>query len=191
MAKKILPIQDLSKDAKAVFDSVNREKSDLACALILTAYLEQCIGSLIAKRFIESSLAERILDPKGGLLGSFKSRVDLAYALGLITKGMYSNLSKVAEIRNTFAHSHIDVKFEDSRIHPLCEKLDLPAFVIHPIMNKSVEQVESDIHQFISTPRMRFTLITVMLANRLMLTGLATEHLPRKRKGWEDKEPAA
>lgn len=67
MSRNVLPIKVLSKDAKAVFDSVNREKSDQACALILTAYLEQCVGSLILKRLIESSLVERILDPRGAI----------------------------------------------------------------------------------------------------------------------------
>ena len=191
MPKQVLPVEELSKDARAVFKSVNREESDLACALILTAFLEQGLGSLLANRFVESSVPEKLLQPGRGILGTLQSRIDVAYTLGLITKGMFTNLCKVAEIRNVFAHSHIDVKFEDPRIQPQCEELELPELEISPDEGETPEQSEADFRALISTPRMRFTVVSALMANRLLLTARSTEHLPRKVRGWEAEDPAA
>jgi len=191
LARQVLPISELSNDARLVYKAVNQERSDLACALILTAYLEQCLGTLIASRLIKSALPEKLLNPSRGILGTFQSRIDLSYCLGLITKGIHQNLCSIAAIRNTFAHSHLDLRFEDPRIQRLSEELTLPSFKTASDSPDASEKLNARLADFISTPRMRFTFVTVIMANRLMLTSLSTRHLPKKTRGWEEELSAA
>jgi hypothetical protein len=114
-----------------------------------------------------------------GDLGAFANRVNMCYGLGLITKGMRQNLETVGEIRNLFGHTHLSLDFTDPSIKALCEKLTFPK--IHEVIGGEGD----DPFGRIKGPRNRFSTITFMLANRLLLTGLATKHRDRLDKGWE------
>jgi len=88
MNAKIPKLEDLSQESQALYDVLNDE-SDLACVLIATSYLDQTLASLLERYFVEGNTSQRLLDPRGGVLGTFASRADLSYCLGLIPKGLY------------------------------------------------------------------------------------------------------
>src|SRR5437899_3106263 len=87
--------------SRQVYDVLNNE-SDLACVLIATSYLDNALATLLKRHLIESSVVNRVLESPRGPLSSFASRSDLAYCLGLISKGLRKNLEIIGQIRNTF-----------------------------------------------------------------------------------------
>ena len=175
MAKKIREIQTLSKESRVLYDVVNNE-SDLPCVLITTSFLDQCLASILERFFINGNTAESVLDPLRGCLGSFAARADLCYCLGLIPKGLFRNLRTVGEIRNRFAHSYLSLTFDDPEVAHLCESLLFPKV--------TPESIKDPWAKF-KHPREKFTMCVVIMANRLMLTGLSTKRRPKEEKGWD------
>jgi DNA-binding MltR family transcriptional regulator len=125
MDSKILSAETLWKKAEDFYKAIN-EGSDLACVVISASYLDQCLASLLQKYFIESRISANVLDPKNGHLGTFSSRTDLSYCLGLIPKNLYQNLRVIAKICNAFAHIYPSKRFADPDVVNLCESLTFP-----------------------------------------------------------------
>lgn len=124
-SKEIIPIKDLSSEVEKLYKVMNEEKSDLACALIGASFLSECIGSVLKKKFRpNSSTALRILMPDKGFLGSFSNRADLCYCIGLVNKKKYNDLKLIAEIRNTFAHSRLNITFDSNDVVELTNNLN-------------------------------------------------------------------
>ena len=179
MAAKIPTIETLSKESQALYDAVNDE-SDLPCVLISTSFLDQCVASLLERFFINSSTAKSLLDPRGGALGTFSSRADLCYCLGL-----FQNLRIVGEIRNQFAHSYLSLSFDDPKVTELCGSLTLRKIAGGKRVDGdgNVRDLEDPWAEF-AHPRSRFTICVIMMAERLILTGLSTNRRPKKEQGW-------
>lgn len=183
MPTKIPSIETLSAESQALYDAVNDER-DLPCVLISTSFLGQCLGSLLERFFINSNTAKSLLDSRSGPLGTFFARADLCYSLGMIPKALYQNLRRVGEIRNRFAHSYLSLSFDDPSVVQLCEALTLPKVVGTRVEGDTGKSYQDDdpFAQF-THPRMRFTICVVLMANRLLLTGLSTERRAKQEKG--------
>jgi Mannitol repressor len=67
-------------------------------------------------------IVDALLQPDGPL-GSFASRIKLAYLLGIITVSLYSDLEIMRKIRNSFAHGRQTVRFSDQSIKDRCRSL--------------------------------------------------------------------
>ena len=185
MSRKVQPIEVLSDQSKEVFKVVNAEP-DLACVLILSSYLDQCIASLLKQYFISnSSIVDRLLNPHG-TLGTYQSRADLSYVLGLIPKTMYQNASTIGDIRNDFAHSHLELNFISDEIVGKINKIKPPRikFYISTSGDKKEEVTLDEIIKFDGNPRLKFNIISIMTADRILLSGLSTEHRERETQGW-------
>src|SRR2546430_4966402 len=119
MKRKPIPeVEQLSEESKHLYDVLNNE-SDLACVLIATSYLDYALASLLKRRFIKSSLANKLLDSPRGPISTFSARYDLAYCLGLIPAGLRQNLEIVGNIRNSFAHDYLSLTLEADDIAQL------------------------------------------------------------------------
>jgi|SRR5947209_461474 len=176
--------QALADEAKALYDVLNDE-SDLACVLIGTSYLDYALASLLKHHFIESSVADKILNAPSGVLSTFASRYDIAYCLGLIPKGLYRNLEVVGRVRNAFAHSYLTLDFDHPEVAKLIDSLTFPA--VHESFSLDESRVRSDNpNPFgpFTQPRNKFTIVLIMMVNRLLMTGLATEHQAKLRDDW-------
>jgi DNA-binding MltR family transcriptional regulator len=182
MKAKIPRIEELSEESQVLLEIMYGEP-DMACVLIGTSYLEQTLASLLERFFIKGNTAKKLLDSRGGTLGSFQSRADVGYCLGLIPKSLYQNLSVVGEIRNRFAHSYLSLSLDDPEIARMIETLTFPIF-------KEVVTAEGRAHNQdylsarVTDSRERFRLVVVMMVSRLLLTGLSVEHRPRQSQGW-------
>ena len=72
----------------------------------------------------DKKIDERLFLPSGPL-GSFSAKIDLAYISGLITKSAHSDLVRVKEIRNAFAHN-LEIKdFQSNKIRDNVKNLTL------------------------------------------------------------------
>src|SRR5438128_3939100 len=178
MAKtsRIPEVEILSEESRQLYDVLNNE-SDLACVLIATSYLDNALATLLKRHLIESSVVNRVLESPRGPLSSFASRSDLAYCLGLISKGLRKNLEIIGQIRNTFAHSYLSLELANPEV---CKQIDsLIPYTIHRTI--TVEE-HGTTHSgpaavsMVGSPREKFNTIVIVMVNSLLLTGLAEKH---------------
>jgi len=120
--QRIHPLEKLRADTQAFLDVLNGEP-DFSVVIISIGYVDACLAALLHRFLIQSSVTEELLDPRRGPLGSFATKADLAYVLGLIPKSMYLDLQQLAEIRNQVAHHHLNLNFADASISDACLKL--------------------------------------------------------------------
>jgi len=73
--------------------------------------LDAALKSLVATKLLKSSVAQQLLDEKGAL-GTFARARTLPIASVLVKKEHYQDLRSVGEIRNQFAHKHLQLAFE-------------------------------------------------------------------------------
>lgn len=100
-------------------------ESDRACALMAAAFLDDQLKELLSANFVDDkSVRNRLLDQRGPL-ATFSSRIDMAYALGLIGKKALYDLNILRKIRNEFAHTAAPLSFEDVKISTWCSQFHL------------------------------------------------------------------
>jgi DNA-binding MltR family transcriptional regulator len=180
MGRTILPPQQLSQEAADLYKAIN-EGSPLACVLIAAASLDKALISLLGKYFVNGDTSKRILS-ENGFLGESSRCTDIAYCLGLISKGFLENLKSIAQIRNKFAHSHLFLDFDDKEIMDKCNKLRFPKIA----QAVSVGHEGPDfLTQFGKDPRFRFVMISVIMFEKLIGIGITTEQRTRPTDSWE------
>ena len=119
---KAIRIEELDKQIPQFFAIMN-ESNDLACVLLGVNFLDDTMRAILAKILKKSSVTDAILNPSRGFLGTFSSRRDLLYCMGLVEKKIYEDLCTIAEIRNIFAHSFDIISFDSEKIVKLLIKL--------------------------------------------------------------------
>jgi hypothetical protein len=102
----------------SIFDSYANE-SDRAAAILAASYLDSYLEECIKFFLVDDPYIEKLF--KGtSPLSTFSSRIDMAFALGLITEEIKKNLDYIRKIRNHFAHYPTVTSFTDSHVRNLC-----------------------------------------------------------------------
>jgi DNA-binding MltR family transcriptional regulator len=158
-----IPIEKLSSESKNLFSILSSEP-DFSKVLIAASFLDQSLSSMLYRYFLESRVANLLLDSRGAL-GTFSTRIDLSYVLGLINKPIFQDLSTISEIRNIFAHSHLTVSFKTPIIVEKCSKLKYLDLCFNDDLFGNVHTVSD-----------RFSLTVVMISQVLLVTGLGNKH---------------
>jgi DNA-binding MltR family transcriptional regulator len=123
MAKKRAPEPNL-KQLEAMKQQLNGQ-SDRAVALILTAWLDDCLGSLLTANMIDNAeLHKKLLLPNQPL-GTFSTKINLCFALGLISEPAAVDLHTIRDIRNDFAHYRDPLQFTDDSVKDRISNLRL------------------------------------------------------------------
>jgi len=102
--------------------SLNSE-TNRGCALMVASFLEHKLGRLLEAILVDDSKVVSELFSHSGPLGTFSSRIDIAYAMGLIGPATRRDINLIRKIRNEFGHSHQMLKFTDDRIRNRCKEL--------------------------------------------------------------------
>jgi len=119
---EILDLNNLSKEIEDFYEILNRG-TDLACVLVGTNFLDVSLHDMLSLSLKKGKTTSQILNHNKGFLGSFRSRSDLCYCMGLIDEKVYQDLMKISEIRNKIAHSHILKVFQNKDILEKCDEL--------------------------------------------------------------------
>jgi len=91
-------------------------ESDRAAAVLAGAYMDNILQQLIYRFLIDDQKRVSSLFKGMGPLASFFARIEVAYALGLLTIEEHEDIHIIRRIRNHFAH-HIDgPKFADKSV---------------------------------------------------------------------------
>jgi mannitol operon repressor len=137
----------------AAFVSELRRESDRGLALVAAALIDEKLADTLKAFFCQTYPAARLLREGNAALGTFSSKIELCFALGLIDSHEHSEIELIRKVRNEFAHSKHGLDFRGHRIQGLCASLtsDLPEDADYPTTD----------------PRFRFTNASVAMVLRL------------------------
>ena len=99
------------------------QESDAGCALLGAALLDDCLEALLRASFVNDVQVMKRLLEVNHPLGTFASRIDVGYCLGLITQDECDELHVVRKIRNYFAHQRRKMTFSKATVKDLCRNL--------------------------------------------------------------------
>lgn len=102
-------------------------QSHRSVALMAAAFVEHALLELIKTKLIILNEEEgnALFFDKGATLGTFADRIDIACAMGLISKDQQFHLNIIRRIRNVFAHAIKDIHFDHQLILQECRKFNL------------------------------------------------------------------
>ncbi len=109
-----------SKKTDLYFDRIHREldqESDRSVAIVAAALIDEALASLIERKLIPAEKNDFcIFSQINSPIGTFSSRINACYQLGLISLEMHKDLHFIRKIRNKFAHEPFDLTFENDAI---------------------------------------------------------------------------
>ena len=158
----ILDLDELPKEIKDFHEVLNKE-TDLACVLIGTNFLDVSLHDILSLYLKKGKTVKKILNHNTGFLGTFQSRSELCYCLNLIDKKIFQDLSKISEIRNEVAHSHILKVFQSKKISEKCDELNHWKFLNSGFIR---ELFASNSNQKI---RNKFNFSVIIISQKLLL----------------------
>ena len=103
-----------------------KNEGDRALAILAAAYLDYLLVDLIvsAMSVKTEEVNELLFEGGNAPLGTFSSRINMAYCLGLLNEDQKHDLHFIRHIRNDFAHKFIEISsFETSSIADRCKLL--------------------------------------------------------------------
>lgn len=174
-------IDQLNQEAATLFHLLVKE-SDLTCILIAGGYLDSLLDSLLKLRCVPAAAPASFLDRM-----DFARRIDLAFAVGLIPETFRDNLVTIRRIRNHFAHTRLQLSFEDPDIAALVRKLSFPPSERGTFVNaegEPISQEEGIEHNVSEYLRDRFLLIVMAMTTDLLGVGRSVDPLESCTWNW-------
>ncbi|MES9900422.1 MAG: MltR family transcriptional regulator [Sedimenticola sp.] len=143
---------DQAEDLSKFVDELKRE-TDRGLPLVGAALIDEKLLETLQSFFCNEKASEKLLNDGSSPLGTFSSRIELCFALGLIDEFEYREISLLRKVRNAFAHAKHGTSFQTEKIKGFCSTLksDLPEGEDYPT----------------NDPRFRLTNAIVCLALRL------------------------
>lgn len=100
-------------------------ESDRGCALLAASHLDFLLQEMLKSKMVGTNKQLKALFDFNGALGTFSSRIQIAYSIGLLSKTYVNDLQIIRKIRNEFGHSPSVIDFDNEKISGLCNNLDL------------------------------------------------------------------
>jgi len=103
------------------------DESDRGASIITASLLDEKLKTILYDFLVDCKQTKDILDGYGAPIGTFSSRLNLAFALGIISEYEFENCNTIRKIRNDFVHKfEFDFSFENQKIKSLCWNLNAP-----------------------------------------------------------------
>lgn len=164
------------------------EENDLTCSIVIAAYIEDHITSLIRWKMpgLNPALTSKLFTPDRGPLSSLSAKIDMACALGILAHENGDDARTIGTIRNRFAHNLLIDSFDHPKVSGLIANLKLPK-------NAKYGTVEGEPKSYDElTNRSRFLLAGISLCGSIlafqtpgMMEHFAQGPLPGKSGGPE------
>ena len=101
------------------------KETDRAAVIVAASMLDELLRTLlIAKLVPVSSSADELFDGANAPLGTFSSRIEMAYRTSLISVKFARDLHLIRRVRNDFAHNIHGASFDDTRVRQRIAALD-------------------------------------------------------------------
>lgn len=101
-------------------------ETDRGLTLVGAALIDEKLHNTLESFFIKGKSAKKLLSEPYAPLGTFSSRIEACYSLGLIDDFEYREIGLIRKIRNEFAHATHGLSFENDKITNLCTSLESP-----------------------------------------------------------------
>lgn len=148
--------------------------SDRATVVMLGSMVEMSLRRLLTKllrKDLNSTDQRRVFEFEGAL-GSFASKIVMAYALNLIGPITRSDLDLIRVLRNEFAHSRMSFGFITPEVKAVCDRLKMPdlpeSYIPHGYLNR-VPHEELAAASDKSHPKTRFISACHNVAYRMLV----------------------
>ena len=103
-------------------------ESDRGMVLAGAAYIDNALAQLLQSYFVDEPVVQKLFSGNAPL-STFSSRIEIAFALGLIDSGIQRDINLIRKIRNECAHTDQYIKLTDERIKNRIRELScFPAF---------------------------------------------------------------
>ena len=164
---------DLTYDDLPAVETELYGTNDRARGVLLAAVTENALTIFVRHALREeiNSDDRRLLFDQNGPLGTFSTKILVAYAFKLFGPDTRHDLDLIRLLRNQFAHSRKSFTFEAPVVARVCDHLRSPdaagAFIPHGYLN-SVPQVELSAASDKKHPRTRFIMACHIVADRLL-----------------------
>jgi mannitol operon repressor len=105
-----------------------QNETDRGAALVGAAMIDDRLEETLRAFMVSNKAADSLFDGGNAPLGTFSSRIDAAFGLGLVDAHEHRECHVIRRVRNEFAHRKHGVTFADEKISALCATLqsDLP-----------------------------------------------------------------
>lgn len=110
--------------------SLHRPKEEhRSIVLVVGAVLDQALEGAILTKLpgIKPGNENYLFSDDAAPLRDFDAKIRMAFALGLYGEAVRSDLSLIRSIRNTFAHSRLDITFETPEVAQAVKWFTLPS----------------------------------------------------------------
>jgi len=104
-----------------------QDETDRGASILAGTILEEKLKNILTEYFIECRQSKELLDGNNAPIGTFSSRLNMAYALGLISDYEYIDCNIIRKIRNEFAHKfELAFSFENPKIKDIVYTINAP-----------------------------------------------------------------
>jgi len=98
------------------------EESDRGAAVLAASYLDQYLGERLRAQLVDDPSVDELFRGYGPL-STFAAKTDMAFALGLMTRDMKSDVRLIRKIRNHFAHHPEFTSFNNPPAKDWCAQI--------------------------------------------------------------------
>lgn len=107
------------REFEKLTEELDRERTSARGTVILTAsYVETLLEKLLRAGLVEARAVEALFEGQGSL-ATFSARIDMSFAVGLISEPRRRDLHVLRKIRNHFAHEVAPGTFEEDPVRSL------------------------------------------------------------------------
>jgi hypothetical protein len=101
-----------------------QKETDRGASILAGSMLDQKLKDILFDFLIDCPTTKDLLSGNNAPVGTFSSRLNLAFSLGLISEYEYNDCNIIRKIRNDFAHKfELEFSFKDQRVSSLCWNL--------------------------------------------------------------------
>lgn len=147
-----------------------KSETDRGLPLVGAALIDEKLFEALDAFFIEGKSSKKLLSEGNAPLGTFSSKIDACYALGLIDEFEYQEIGVIRKIRNEFAHAKHGLSFETKKIKDYCTSLQA--------------EIPQDLDIPTDGPRFKFMNSVVCIVLRLYYRATWVQKERRSPKAW-------
>ena len=116
-------IADLPKPYHTAAMAEIEKQTDQGAAIVGAAYIDLVVREALTARMGDLPDIVTLLFDNRGPLQDFGARIQLAFAIGIIGHGAYTDLCIIKDVRNAFAHSAEAMDFDHAGVTARCSGL--------------------------------------------------------------------
>jgi len=163
--------QWFAADQEHLLSFMEENISDMSCAVSAASVMDRMMTIFFLLHLSKKPSKKQVAEvfEGHGALSDFSKKIEVSYFMNFITAEVRDNLNTIRAIRNRLCHSIRPLKFEDTEIVTLCDRLSLsPTYpdleenlkiVIQQFARIIVNQKPASRHRFVSVSLYTFAVL--------------------------------